>query len=99
MQFKILQFKDIKTIDYAFMDYDYAKKHGFTLKDYEVVYGGTISASAYKNIFELLESLFTKFNVDRPEDFKGHSMSVSDVIQLEDDRFYYVDMIAFQPIR
>lgn len=44
-----------------------------------------------------LESLFEKFNLDRPEDFKGHSLSVSDVVVLE-DRAYYVDDVGFKPL-
>ncbi len=42
-----------------------------------------------------------KFNMARPPDFQGHSLSISDVIELYDDSgsdFYYVDKFGFQPI-
>lgn len=40
------------------------------------------------NLGEKLEALFEKFNHDRPEDFNGHSLSVSDVVVLEDKACY-----------
>ncbi len=44
-----------------------------------------------------LESIFEKFNIDRPEDFKGHSLSVSDVVVIGSDA-YYVDKAGFKPL-
>ena len=44
-----------------------------------------------------LESIFEKFNIDRPEDFKGHSLSVSDVVVIGTDA-YYVDKAGFKPL-
>ena len=42
--------------------------------------------------------MFEKFNIDRPEDFKGHSLSVSDVVIMEDKPFY-VDSVGFKPLQ
>lgn len=68
--------------------------------DYDLVYSGKLSeidiTSENKN--EILESIFTKFNTDRPEDFKGHSLSVSDVVVLhkdDTDTAHYVDIAGF----
>lgn len=48
---------------------------------YEVIYHAPLPAEAQNiSTAELLESLYQKFNLDRPEDFYGHSLSVSDVI-------------------
>lgn len=44
-----------------------------------------------------LEALFEKFNNARPDDFKGHSLSVSDVVVME-NKAYYVDSVGFQPL-
>ena len=41
-----------------------------------------------------LEAIYTKFNIDRPEDFKGHSLSVSDIIVMNDEA-HYVDSFGF----
>ena len=53
------------------------------------------------DIHAFLERQFARFNIDRPEQFKAHSMSVSDVIEISTDdsvTAYYVDMIGFQEI-
>lgn len=46
---------------------------------------------------KLLESLFIKFNMDRPIDFEGHSLNISDVIELN-GKYFYVDSIGFTDI-
>jgi len=50
---------------------------------------------------ELLEDLYAEFNLAIPEDFRGHSMSVSDVVVLHqagEDSAYYCDMIGFREV-
>ena len=49
-------------------------------------------------IGDKLEAVFVKFNLDRPEDFKGHSLSVSDVVVM-DNKAYYVDTVGFQQLK
>jgi len=57
--------------------------------------------AVYKGVLEpgmTLDSLYTKFNVERPEDFKGHSLSVSDVIVINDEHSktaWFVDSFGF----
>ena len=64
--------------------------------NYDKVYEGN-AANLSGDLGEKLESLYEKFNLDRPEDFKGHSLSVSDVVVLE-DKAYYVDDVGFKPL-
>lgn len=48
-----------------------------------------------------LDEIYEKFNIDRPEDFYGHSLSVSDVIVKFDGEqcsAYYVDSFGFKPL-
>lgn len=69
-------------------------------ENYNKIYEGNTSAlHVYEenNISNKLEAVFEKFNIDRPEDFKGHSLSVSDVVVME-DKAYYVDSVGFQPL-
>lgn len=50
---------------------------------------------------EDLDSLYEKFNVKRPEDFRGHSLSVSDIIVMkgaENAAAYYVDSFGFREV-
>ena len=44
--------------------------------------------SGYIDEEDGLEYIFYKFNCEHPEDFKGHSLSVSDIVKLGDDYFY-----------
>ena len=48
-----------------------------------------------------LEDIYTKFNIDHPEDFTGHSLSVSDVVVLHQDgenTSHYVDSVGYREI-
>lgn len=85
--------------DFRFMPYELITKNGGKpdFANYDKVYEGN-AADLSGNLGEKLESLFEKFNLDRPEDFKGHSFSVSDVVVL-DDKAYYVDDVGFKPLK
>ena len=67
----------------------------FDKNNYEEVYGGYVSdVSRSQGKGVILDNIYTKFNIDRPEDFRGHSLSVGDVIVLEDNNAssaFYVD--------
>lgn len=67
----------------------------FDKNNYEEVYGGYVSdVSRSQGRGVILDNIYTKFNIDRPEDFRGHSLSVGDVIVLEDNNVssaFYVD--------
>lgn len=68
--------------------------------NYDKIYEGDLSAVNVRGdtVGDKLEAVFVKFNLDRPEDFKGHSLSVSDVVVM-DDKAYYVDTVGFQPLK
>ena len=68
--------------------------------NYYKIYEGDLSAVNVRGdtVGDKLEAIFVKFNLDRPEDFKGHSLSVSDVVVM-DDKAYYVDAVGFQPLK
>lgn len=100
MKFKLYQLKDIKSCDYAFMSWDFAECHNFTMEDYKHIYTGGIDGET--NI-QALEKLYEKFNTNHPSDFKGHSISVSDVVVLRNvekssQKVYYCDDIGWKDI-
>lgn len=67
--------------------------------NYKKVYETKVS-SQIKNVLtteEILEGLFALFNTDKPSNYEGHSMSVSDIIKL-DNKAYYVDTTGFVDI-
>lgn len=66
---------------------------------YEVVY--TAPLRPYKDQSIMLEELYEKFNVSRPEDFTGHSLSVSDIVALRENgavSCHYVDSVGFKEL-
>ena len=69
---------------------------------YEVTYYADLPAM-WRDVpnNEVLEELFQVFNLSRPQDFEGHSLSVSDVIALKRNgevSVHYVDSIGFKEL-
>lgn len=62
--------------DKLFVGMDYLEKKNQSVDggEYNLVYSGRLSAE------DSLDAIYEKFNIDRPADFFGHSLSVSDVI-------------------
>ena len=93
-KFYIYQIKN--DADYLFCAFEYAVNSGGIQKeDYEKVYEGDMAGGW------ALEDLFYIFNADIPEDFKGRSMSISDIVIIEDNgkkKAYYVDLIGFKEV-
>lgn len=80
--------------DYRFMNLDFVKRHGMEVNcaDYELVYTAPLTEN------DTLEAIYERFNIQRPADFTGHSLSVSDVVVLNDGKLIkacYVDSIGF----
>lgn len=86
----IYQIKDIGAVDYAFRSFDKSK---FNFKDYHKVYEMDVDDGFYVDILETLFSMFNQYHT-RPKDFKGHSLSVSDIVVI-DDKGYYCDAFAW----
>ena len=88
-------------IPLMFANYSYLQKKEMEpeIDRYEVVYHGSISMS--EDVDRQLEDLYVKFNIDHPNDFSGHSMSVSDIVALKvagEVSFHYVDSVGFQKL-
>lgn len=80
--------------DYRFMNLDFVKRHGMEVSraDYELVYTAPLTEK------DTLEAIYERFNIQRPADFTGYSLSVSDVVVLNDGKSIkacYVDSIGF----
>ena len=93
-EYKIYQLKnDTENHAIRFEGFTDAERYGEAAKpeNYELVYSGSLDDFEDSN---KLEAIYTKFNLDRPEDFKGHSLSVSDIIVLNNEA-NYVDTYGF----
>lgn len=96
--FSIYQLRnEDSTRDYRFEPYDRLQAAGLTVDkaNYTEVYAAPLTAGT------TLEDIYRTFNVDYPADFKGHSLSVSDVVVLHQngqDTAHYCDSVGFQPV-
>ena len=68
---------------------------------YVMVYTGNLPEGSADNTQRLLEDLYMKFNLAHPDDFYGHSMSVSDIVVLKRDgktESFYTDSFGFKEL-
>lgn len=96
--FSIYQLKGgNETLDYRFEPLDSIHRNGLSVKseNYELVYEAPLTEK------DDSESIYTRFNVDRPADFTGHSLSVSDIVVLHQDgkdTAHYCDRVGFSEV-
>ena len=96
--FSIYQIKGWdETRDLRFEPYDRltATGHRVDAKNYALVYSAELTPGTS------LEDIYTRFNIDHPKDFKGHSLSVSDVVVLHQngqDTAHYVDSFGYKDV-
>ena len=96
--FSIYQIKGgDETRDLRFEPYDRLQATGNVMDkaNYELVYSAPLTPGTS------LEDIYTRFNIDHPKDFKGHSLSVSDVVVLHQngqDTAHYVDSFGYKDV-
>ena len=96
--FSIYQIKGgDETRDFRFEPYDRLQAAGNVVDkaNYELVYSAPLAPETS------LEDIYTRFNIDHPKDFKGHSLSVSDVVVLHQngqDAAHYVDSFGYKNV-
>ena len=67
-------------------------------ENYELIYVGNLSELQEQTEGEMLEAIYEKFNIDHPEDYRGHSLSVSDIVVLHqngENSAHFVDSFGF----
>ena len=96
--FSIYQLKrGDETRDFRFEPYDRLAATGRTAEqtNYDLIYTAELAPGTS------LEDIYTRFNIDHPKDFKGHSLSVSDVVVLHQngqDTAHYVDSSGYRQV-
>ena len=96
--FSIYQLKrGDETRDFRFEPYDRLAATGHTAEqtNYDLIYTAELTPGTS------LEDIYTRFNIDHPKDFKGHSLSVSDVVVLHQngqDTAHYVDSSGYRQV-
>lgn len=87
------------TNNFAFMNLEFLGKvkgvHTVDSKIYDKVFDGEVDCKT-------LEDVYRMFNLNHPKDYKGRSLSVSDVVEVVKDNgnsdFYFCDSIGFKQI-
>ena len=96
--FSIYQLKGgDQTLDYRFEPLDAIRRNGLSVDpaNYELAYTAPLTER------DSLEGIYTRFNIDRPADFHGHSLSVSDIVVLHQDgkdTAHYCDRFGFSQV-
>lgn len=93
--------RDDATTDIRFMNSDYLKSKGIEpqYENYELVYTGALSKDGSQ--MEKLEDLYRIFNIEHPQDFTGHSLSISDIVALKQAgvvSYHYVDSVGYKEL-
>ena len=106
-KYSIYQLKNNPELDkFRFEGTESLKRMGITKynldsivpENYEQVYMGELSEFRGRTQGETLEAIYTKFNIDHPADYKAHSLSVSDIVVLHENRensAHFVDTFGF----
>ncbi len=96
--FTIYQLKDGDGMrDYHFEPYDRLQAAGLSVEaaNYDRIYTAELTPGTS------LEDIYTRFNIDHPKDFRGHSLSVSDIVVLHqngEDTAHYVDSFGYKEV-
>ena len=83
--------------EYIFLSHDFMESEEMELnrEDYRLEYVAPLTEE------DTLDTIYERFNIDRPEDFQGHSLSVSDIVVMNRDgevRAYFVDSFGFTDV-
>ena len=86
-----------ETRDYRFEAYESLQEAGLAVdrQNYDLIYTAPLDSKT------TLEDIYRTFNLDRPADFTGHSLSVSDVVVLNSsgkEEAHYCDSFGFTPV-
>lgn len=93
--------RDDATTDIRFMNSDYLKSKGFEpqYENYELIYTGALTKDGSQ--MDKLEDLYRVFNIEHPQDFTGHSLSISDIVALKQAgvvSYHYVDSVGYKEL-
>ncbi len=104
MKIKIYQINmDRDTNGICFMSWEYLQKQGLVSRDADGL-RGVIGKEIYDMVYEVesdtddLERIYTRFNTRLPEDFRGRSLSCSDIVETPAG-LYFCDSVGWVPVR
>ena len=106
-KFRVFQLtsEGIRVHDFAFRGTDFLHKAGYEqppADSYQLVYDGELTHPKECTENDVLERIFSLCNDDLPAGYRGHSLSMSDVVELYDGDnrdFFYCDEHDFAPVK
>lgn len=83
--------------EYIFLSHDFMESEEMELnrEDYRLEYVASLTEA------DTLDTIYKRFNIACPEDFQGHSLSVSDIVVMNRDgevKAYFVDSFGFTDV-
>ena len=92
----------MKETTHKFKSYEWLEKDGVdVVKDFDNLYNKVYVYNNYtsdtNNVYEVLEDLFCIFNLHHPSDYRGHSLSTSDVIDVDGVK-YFCDSVGWKKL-
>lgn len=90
-----------ETRDYRFEGMESLQEHGLAVEheNYDLIYTAPLTVGGDTDT--QLDKLYEKFNLDHPADYRGHSLSVSNIVAIRQDgtlSCHYVDSFGFTPV-
>ena len=106
-RFRVFQLtqEGIRVHDFAFRGASFLRKAGYQqppADSYQLVYDGELIHPREWTEKAVLEHIFSLCNDDLPEGYRGHSLSMSDIVELYDGDnrdFFYCDEHGFAPVK
>lgn len=99
-----LDLSGIEVHPFAFRSIDVMHSAGYLqppAESYRLVYDGELDHADGEQDCVVLERIFARCNDRLPEGYRGHSLSMSDVVELydgEDHHFFYCDTVGYVPV-
>ena len=103
--FAIYQLKhvqDTRDLRFASMSQVLMSGKKIDREKYDLLYIGDFPVQMGQQLGEVLDEIYARFNIMKPSDFTGHSLSMSDIIGLKQNgsvSFHYVDTFGFQEVK
>ena len=100
-----MDLEGIKAYPFAFRGIEVMRKAGYQqppAADYRLVYDGGIHCAKDAEPKEVLERIYIRCNDTFPKGYRGHSLSMSDVVELYDEKnrsYFYCDKSGFTPVQ
>ena len=100
--YQLKQSQDTRDLRFASMSQVLLAGKKIDREKYDFLYIGDLPGQTDKQPGEILEEIFARFNLMKPEDFTGHSLSMSDIVGLKQNgviSFHYVDTFGFRDVK